>query len=86
MFSFQIGPVTSGFMSSLMGGCENKLTIVRKARCCCSLLLGSVMIRPWTWGSLLANEPGVFAILLMPIYSEWSVTPIKSSGVSILMS
>jgi len=35
---------------------------------------------------LLAAEPGVFTSFVMPTYSEWSVTPMKSSGVSILMS
>ena len=37
-------------------------------------------------GSLLTAEPGSFARLTTPAYSEWSVTPAQSSGVSILTS
>jgi hypothetical protein len=37
-------------------------------------------------GSLAISEPGVLASETVPTYSEWSVTPIQSSGVSILMS
>jgi hypothetical protein len=37
-------------------------------------------------GSLLIAEPGSLASRTVPTYSEWSVTPIQSSGVSILIS
>ena len=86
LFSLQMGPVISGVMSAATGGRDMSVTSDTKARCCCSLLVGSVMMRPCVSGSLLTGELGVFAILVMPTYSEWSVTPIKSSGVSILMS
>ena len=33
-----------------------------------------------------AEKPGVFTSFVTPTYSEWSVTPMKSSGVSIVMS
>jgi hypothetical protein len=44
------------------------------------------MMRPWTSGSLPVADPGVLAALVTPTYSEWSVTPVKSSGVPILIS
>ena len=37
-------------------------------------------------GILLTGEPGSFASLITPAYSEWSVTPAQSSGVSIFTS
>jgi hypothetical protein len=43
-------------------------------------------IRGWASGSLLTEEPGSLARLTTPAYSEWSVTPAQSSGVSILTS
>src|ERR1035438_1901359 len=36
-------------------------------------------------GISLTAEPGVLAAAVMPTYSEWSVTPMKSMGVSILI-
>lgn len=33
-----------------------------------------------------AEKPGVFTSFVTPTYSEWSVTPMKSIGVSIVMS
>jgi hypothetical protein len=35
---------------------------------------------------LLTADPGSFARLTTPAYSEWSVTPAQSSGVSIFTS
>ncbi len=50
------------------------------------LLLGSFMIIGCASGILLTKLPGVLACLVTPTYSEWSVTPMKSIGVSIRMS
>ncbi len=85
-FSFQIVPATSGVMKALMGGLLVSERRYRKTFCCSSELLGSFMIKGCDSGSLATYEPGVFASLVTPTYSEWSVTPMKSIGVSILMS
>ena len=44
------------------------------------IFLGSGLNRPWTIGSLLSGFFGSFASRMAPMYSEWSVTAVKSSG------
>ena len=48
--------------------------------------LSGLMISGCAAGSLLTGDLGSFANLITPTYSEWSVTPAQSSGVSILIS
>ena len=73
-------------MNALIGGREVRVSRYRKTFCCSCGLLGSLRISGCASGSLLSADPGVFASFVTPTYSEWSVTPMKSSGVSILMS
>src|SRR5208282_2373477 len=86
MLSCQIEPATSGLMNALIGGRLVRESRYRKTFCSSAELLGSLRIKGCASGSLLIAEPGVFACLVTPTYSEWSVTPMKSIGVSILMS
>ena len=85
-FSFQMVPATCGLMRALIGGLLVSESRYRKTFCCSAALFGSFMIRGCASGILLIAEPGVLASLVTPTYSEWSVTPMKSIGVSILMS
>src|SRR5271167_373972 len=83
-FSFQIVPATAGLMNALIGGLLVRETrYMKTCRTSCGLF-GSFTISPCASGILLTADPGVLASLVMPTYSEWSVTPIQSSGVSIL--
>src|SRR5439155_25200779 len=84
-FSFQIVPATSGVMKALTGGALARLRRYRKAAWTCAGLFWSWIIRPCASGILLTADPGVLASLVTPTYSEWSVTPMKSIGVSIAM-
>ncbi len=85
-FCFQTVPATSGDMSALTGGPPIRtLTPYTKIRCI-SAGVSAFMIRGCAAGSLLIGELGSFASLITPTYSEWSVTPAQSSGVSILTS
>src|SRR3974390_539439 len=85
-FSFHTVPATSGVMKALMGGLLVSDSRYRNTLCCCAWSFGSVMIMGCASGSLLTGDPGVLASLVTPTYSEWSVTPMKSIGVRILMS
>src|SRR5262245_37866545 len=84
--SFQIVPAICGLMKALTGGWLVSESRYRKTLFCSASLLGSCRIMGCASGILLIAEPGVLASFVTPTYSEWSVTPMKSIGVSILMS
>ena len=85
-FCFQAVPATSGDMSDFTGGPPMRtLTPYTKIRSI-SAGVSAFMISGCAAGSLLIGELGSFASLITPTYSEWSVTPAQSSGVSILIS
>src|SRR3974377_2452508 len=86
LFSLQTVLATFSLISSLFGGPLMSLSTARKTPCTSAGLLGSLKINGWAAGSLLVYEPGVFACFVTPTYSEWSVTPMKSNGVSMWMS
>ena len=87
-FSFQTVPATSGDISALTGGPPIRTrTPYSKMRCTSSAAgLSGLILNGCAAGSLLIGDVGSFASLITPTYSEWSVTPAQSSGVSIFTS
>ena len=53
---------------------------------CLSSGVSAFMMSGCAAGSLLTGDLGSLANLITPTYSEWSVTPAQSSGVTILTS
>src|SRR5215468_4946332 len=83
---FQTVPAISGAMSALTGGPAIRVLMAYRATLVISSFVLALRIRGCAAGSLLTAEPGSFARLTTPAYSEWSVTPAQSSGVSIFTS
>src|SRR5437867_12476796 len=86
MFFVHTEPAISGDMSAFTGGPLARVLMQYRATRCISALVRAFRISGCACGSLLTGELGSFAILTTPTYSEWSVTPAQSSGVSILTS
>ncbi len=88
MFSFQTVLATSGDISALTGGPPIRtLTPYSKMRCTSSAAgLSGLIFSGCAAESLLIGDAGSLASFITPTYSEWSVTPAQSSGVSILTS
>ena len=85
-FRFQTAPAISGDISALTGGPGASVLMAYSATRSISSLVLAFRISGCAAGILLTAEPGSFARLTTPAYSEWSVTPAQSSGVSILTS
>ena len=87
-FSFQIVPATFGAHESFhRSACQSSLTQVREDLLNLRLVVRVLENQRLRLGQLAhVADPGVLASFVTPTYSEWSVTPMKSMGVSILMS
>ena len=86
-FSFQTVEVTFGSMNAFTGGLACKLEQVREDLVLLGRAVRILHDQRLRLGQLAhVADPGVLASLVTPTYSEWSVTPMKSIGVSILMS
>ncbi len=85
-FRFQTVPAISGAMSALTGGPLARVLMAYRATRSISSFVLAFRISGCASGILLTAEPGSFARLTTPAYSEWSVTPAQSSGVSIFTS
>ena len=85
-FFFQTVPAISGTMRAWIGGPATMVLIAYSATRIISSFVLAFRIRGSAAGILPTFEPGSFAIWITPAYSEWSVTPAQSSGVSILTS
>src|SRR5262245_24941608 len=86
MFSFHTVAATSGDINDLTGSLPIMLFNTYKKTLLRASTESFSRISGFAAGSLLIGELGSFAIFVTPTYSEWSVTPAQSSGVSILMS
>src|SRR5262245_19660752 len=86
MFFFHTFPAISGDISALTGGPGTSTLIAYSATRSISSFVLAFSTRGAACGILLTGDPGSLASCTTPAYSEWSVTPAQSSGVSILMS
>src|ERR1035438_5655118 len=84
-FFFQMEPATAGLMNAFTGAPLFRPTRYVKARWISAGSFGFFRMRGCASGILLTADPGVFASAVIPTYSEWSVTPMKSIGVSIVI-
>ena len=86
MTRFHTEPAISGDISALTGGPGTSVLIAYSATRVISSLVLSLMTSGAAAGILLTGDPGSFASWITPAYSEWSVTPAQSSGVTIFTS
>ena len=85
-FFFQTLPEISGDLSAGTGGPDASTLIAYNATRTISSLVFAFSTSGSASGIFATGLPGSFASWTTPAYSEWSVTPAQSSGVSIFTS